>query len=81
MNRNKKDVLRFLLLAIPLSVPFYLLNLIPVQLFPFGMPTSVLTIIVPFGLAVYGVGKNGCCVLLSLSLSKENNMLDLNNKK
>ncbi|HPW66687.1 MAG TPA: CPBP family intramembrane metalloprotease [Salinivirgaceae bacterium] len=59
MFGNKKDILRFLLLVIPLSVPFYLLNLIPVKLFPFGMPTSVLMIIVPLGLAIYGVRKNG----------------------
>lgn len=58
MFGTKKDILRFLLLVIPLSVPFYLLNLIPVQLFPFGMPASALMIIVPFGLAMYGVRKN-----------------------
>lgn len=58
MFGTKKDILRFLLLVIPLSMPFYLLNLIPVQLFPFGMPTSVLMIIVPFSLAIYGVRKN-----------------------
>lgn len=59
MFGTKKDILRFLLLVIPLSIPFYLLNLIPVQLFPFGMPTSVLMIVVPLGLAIYGVRKNG----------------------
>jgi len=59
MFGTKNDVLRFLLLVIPLSVPFYALNLIPVQLFPFSMPTSVLMIFVPFGLVIYGVWENG----------------------
>ncbi|HNY45142.1 MAG TPA: CPBP family intramembrane metalloprotease [Bacteroidales bacterium] len=59
MLATKKDIFRFLLLVIPLSVPFYVLNLIPVQLFPFRLPTSVLMIFVPLGLAIYAVWKNG----------------------
>ncbi len=59
MFGTQKDIFRSLLLVIPLSAPFYLLNLIPGQLFPFRLPTSVLMIFVPFGLAIYGVRRNG----------------------
>lgn len=55
---TKEDVLKFLLLVIPLSIPFYLLNIIPVGLLPFNLPTSALMILVPLGLAIYAVRKN-----------------------
>jgi len=55
---TKRDVLYFLLLIIPLSAPFYLLNLIRVRLLPFNLPTSALMILVPLGLAIYAVWKN-----------------------
>ncbi|MGB4609168.1 MAG: CPBP family intramembrane glutamic endopeptidase [Saccharofermentanales bacterium] len=55
---TKNDVHKFLLFVIPLSVPFYLLNLITVKLLPFNLPASALMILVPSGLGIYYFRKN-----------------------
>ena len=55
---TKNDVHKFLLFIIPLSVPFYLLNLITVKWLPFNLPVSALMILVPLGLGNYYFWKN-----------------------
>lgn len=55
---TKNDVRKFLLYVIPLSIPFYLLNLTTVKLLPFNLPASALMILVPSGLGIYYFRKN-----------------------